>query len=259
MIRWRIILKGLPEVKGLLKLIQIEFLKLCRRKFVWLMLLSAFFMPLLALVAFRNETGIEPIRFYNWTVFSHTSWIILPVVLGMLCTMLIYDENQYHLLGQLWIVPVSKMRYFFSKFVVILIYSICFMLITAASSVTLGVLADFITFEWEITFLILKKCLETGILTAFAMLPVLTVAAVQEGYILPVCTTLIYVFSGFIFLMVNMYLHPLSSVAVIIDHDIPGVVFRQAVSMKSAFLCIGVWDCVSVFGTYTALVKKKVR
>lgn len=66
--------------------------------------------------------------FYKWTAFSYTPWIILPVVLGMLCTMLMYNENQYDMLKQLWIVPVNKMAYFFSKFAVVLVYSICFML-----------------------------------------------------------------------------------------------------------------------------------
>lgn len=81
----------------MLKLIQIEFLKLRRRKFIWLMLLAALFMPLAAVFYFASVkgTGVEPIEFYKWTAFSYTPWIILPVVLGMLCTMLMYNENQY--------------------------------------------------------------------------------------------------------------------------------------------------------------------
>ena len=43
---------------------------------------------------------------------SYTPWIILPVVLGMLCTMLMYNENQYDMLKQLWIVPVSYTHLF---------------------------------------------------------------------------------------------------------------------------------------------------
>lgn len=89
----------------MLKLIQVEFLKLRRRKFIWLMLLAALFMPLAAVFYFANikGTGVEPIEFYKWTAFSYTPWIILPVVLGMLCTMLMYNENQYDILKQLWI------------------------------------------------------------------------------------------------------------------------------------------------------------
>lgn len=126
----------------MLKLIQVEFLKLRRRKFIWLMLLAALFMPLAAVFYFSSVkgTGVDPIMFYKWTAFSYTPWIILPVVLGMLCTMLMYNENQYDMLKQLWIVPVNKMAYFFSKFAVVLVYSICFMLVTATASILTGIL-----------------------------------------------------------------------------------------------------------------------
>lgn len=98
----------------MLKLIQVEFLKLRRRKFIWLMLLAALFMPLAAVFYFSSVkgTGVDPIMFYKWTAFSYTPWIILPVVLGMLCTMLMYNENQYDMLKQLWIVPVNKWHTF---------------------------------------------------------------------------------------------------------------------------------------------------
>ena len=189
----------------MLKLIQVEFLKLRRRKFIWLMLLAALFMPLAAVFYFSSVkgTGVDPIMFYKWTAFSYTPWIILPVVLGMLCTMLMYNENQYDMLKQLWIVPVNKMAYFFSKFAVVLVYSICFMLVTATASILTGVLSGYIPFDSESVLYLLWKCMEISLLTAFAVLPVLAVAAAQKGYILPVCLTLIYTFLGFILLMVN--------------------------------------------------------
>lgn len=83
---------------------------------------------------------------------SYTPWIILPVVLGLLCTMLMYDENQYDMLKQLWIVPVNRMGYFFGKFIVVLFYSIVFMLITAGASVLAGVLSGYIAWEWSSIF-----------------------------------------------------------------------------------------------------------
>lgn len=176
----------------MLKLIQVEFLKLRRRKFIWLMLLAALFMPLAAVFYFSSVkgTGVDPIMFYKWTAFSYTPWIILPVVLGMLCTMLMYNENQYDMLKQLWIVPVNKMAYFFSKFAVVLVYSICFMLVTATASILTGVLSGYIPFDSESVLYLLRKCMEISLLTAFAVLPVLAVAAAQKGYILPVCLTL---------------------------------------------------------------------
>ena len=100
------------------------------------MLLAALFMPLIAVFYFANVkgTGAEPIEFYKWTAFSYTPWIILPVVLGMLCTMLMYNENQYDMLKQLWIVPVNKTTYLFSKFAVVLAYCPATLPLTAKAS-----------------------------------------------------------------------------------------------------------------------------
>ena len=243
----------------MLKLIQVEFLKLRRRKFIWLMLLAALFMPLAAVFYFASVkgTGVEPIEFYKWTAFSYTPWIILPVVLGMLCTMLMYNENQYDMLKQLWIVPVNKMAYFFSKFAVVLVYSVCFMLITAAASILTGVLSGYIAFDSGSVLYLLRKCMEISLLTAFAVLPILAAAAAQKGYILPVCLTLVYTVLGFILLMVNMYLHPLSSMTAIVMRDIPGVVITQPLNIPGAFLCIGVWGVASVLLAGAALKKRK--
>ena len=205
------------------------------------MLLAALFMPLAAVFYFSSVkgTGVDPIMFYKWTAFSYTPWIILPVVLGMLCTMLMYNENQYDMLKQLWIVPVNKMAYFFSKFAVVLVYSICFMLVTATASILTGVLSGYIPFDSESVLYLLRKCMEISL------------------YILPVCLTLIYTFLGFILLMVNMYLHPLSSMTAIVMYDIPGVVFDQPLNIPAAFLCIGVWAAASAVLANVALVRRK--
>ena len=243
----------------MLKLIQTEFLKLRRRKFVWLMLLAALFMPFFALFYFQHigETGIDPVQFYKWTAFSYTPWIILPVVLGMLCTMLMYDENQYDMLKQLWIVPVNRMGYFFSKFVVVLFYSVLFMFITAIASIVAGVLPGYIVWDWNSILYLLKKCMEISVLTAFAVLPILAVAASQKGYILPVCVTLIYTFLGFILLMVNMYLHPLSSMTAVVMRGIPGVVLQQELNIPVAFMCIAIWSFISAVLANTVLHRRK--
>ncbi len=243
----------------MLKLIQTEFLKLRRRKFLLSMLLTALFMPFIAVFYFRNvrETVIEPIQFYKWTAFSYTPWIILPVVLGVVSTMLMYDENLNDTLKQLWIVPISKTGYLFSKFIVVFLYSVCFMLLTAAASVLCGMIPGYIVFEWNSIGYMLRKCMEIAILTAFAVMPVLGISAVGKGYILPICVTLVYTFLGFILLMVNLYLHPLSSVTAIIMRDIPGVVLRQAPDIPAAFLCITIWGTVSMLFTVFVLEKRK--
>ena len=258
MILWRTILKKLQEGKALLKLIQTEFMKLRRRKLICLMLPAALIMPFFAFLYFvyTGKTGVDPMQFYRWSALGFTFMIILPVVLGIFCTSLMYDENQYDMLKQLWIVPVSKTGYFLSKFLVVLIYSVCFMAITFAASIFSGMLSGCIAFQWESVWILLKKCFEIGVLTAFAMLPILAVAASQKGYIFPVCITLIYVFLGVI--MVNMSLHPLSGLAVIIARDgtIPGVSFAQR-NILSEILCICIWDIAAVLFAVISLKRRK--
>lgn len=246
---------------ALFELVKIEFMKLRRRRLVWLMLLSALIMPFFAFLYFHyfGENRIEPAAFYRWSAFGYTVFIVLPFVLGILCTILMYNENRYDMLKQLWIVPVSKSEYFLSKFFVVLIYAVGFMLITALASVLFSVLPGYVVFEWGSIFFLLKKCLEIALFTACAMLPVLAVTASQKGYILSVCITLIYAFAGFFITPINMYLHPLSCVAVIISRngDIPGIGLAQTVNTPMAFLCIFAWSVVSVAFAIMVLNRRK--
>lgn len=235
----------------MLRLIQTEIYKLRRRKFVWIMLLPALIMPFLAFLLFKYawKPGYEnPIQFYRWSAFGFTVFIILPAVLGILCTILMQEENQYDMFKQLWIVPVGKMEYFFSKFFIVLIYSICFMLITAAASVLLSVLPGYVPFEEESIVFLVKKCVEIAVLTSFAMLPILTAAAVRKGYIFPACMTLVYAFSGFILMPINIYIHPICSMDAIVmgNNTIPGVTFVNEINVPLAFVCIAVWDAAAV-------------
>ena len=162
--------------------------------------------------------------------------------------MLIHEEKQNDVLKQLWIVPVSKAKYLFSKFFVVLFYSVGFMMITALASVLFSVLPGYVAFDWGSVLYLLERCFEIGVLTAFAMLPILAIASSRKGYILPVCVTLVYAFCGFIFMSLNMYMLPLTSMAVIVmrNKDIPGIVFPQAINIPLAFLCICIWDIAAV-------------
>ncbi|WP_455714879.1 ABC transporter permease [Anaerosporobacter sp.] len=247
-------------MRALLKLIQIEFLKLHRKKLIWFMLLMALVMPFFALLYFKyfGKTGVDPVLFYKWSAFGYTPFIILPFVLGMLCTILMHTENQNDMLKQLWIVPVNKMEYFFSKFFVVMIYSVCFMLITAIASVLFSVLPGYVVFDWGSVLFLLEKCLEIGIITAFSMLPILAIAASQKGYVLPVCITLIYTFLGFFVITVNPYLHPLSSMSVIIagNGDLSYITYTQRINIPLAFLCILGWDIVAVLLAKISLRRK---
>lgn len=225
------------------------------------MLVNAMVMPFFAFVYYNyiGKTGVNPMNFYKLAAFGYTMVIILPVVLGTLCTMLMQEENQNDTLKQLWIVPISKMGYFLSKFFIVLIYAILFMLITAIASILFSVIPGFVTFEWGSIFYLIEKCLEIGCLSAFGMLPILAIAASQKGYILPICTTLVYALFGLIITTVNAYIHPLASMSVILMRkgDIPGVTFAQTINIPLAILCIFVWSIASVVFANFALTRRK--
>lgn len=242
----------------MLNLIGTELMKLRRRAFVFLMLLCALLMPLIALFVLRDARadGLAPMQFYNWAALSYTPWIILPVVLGMLCAMLMADEHQYGMLRQLFIVPIGGTALFLSKFAVVFLYSVAFMLLTALVSAALGVELRYIPFDTAATLYLFQKCMETGVLTALAMMPILAAAVVHRGYILPVCATFVYTFLGFILLMVNMYVHPLSSATAVILRDAPDAVLEEPIRIARAFACIGLWDAASLLAVHLAFKRK---
>lgn len=258
MIRWKIILKRLLGVKELLRLVKIEFYKLRRKKLIWIMLLPALIMPFFAFLYFGylRAVNIDPRLFYKWSTFGFTLFIILPFILGLFGIMLMHDENRYDMLKQIWIVPISKMGYFFSKFFVVLIYSILFMLITALATVIFS--ANYVAFEWNNIFFLLERCLEIAVLTSVAILPLLAISSSQKGYIFPVCSTLLYVFAGFLITPINSCLHPISCISVIISRNeaILGLTLPQT-SIPIAFLSILIWCIFSVLFANYQLSKRK--
>lgn len=244
----------------MLKLVEVEFCKLRRKKVMWIMLLAAFVMPFFAFLYFGylGKTNIEPALFYKWSAFGCTLFLILPFILGFLSIMLIHDENQYDMLKQLWIVPVSKIGYFFSKFFIVFLYSLCFMIINAAASVLFSVIPNYVAFEWNSIAFLVERCLEIAGLTAFAALPVLAVTVSQKGYIFPMCITLIYIFAGFFITPVNSYLHPLSCISVIISRGgaVPGIALLEP-NLPLAFFSMCVWGIASVALAVVTLGKRK--
>lgn len=245
----------------MLKLIQIEFYKLRRKKMIWFMLLSAFIMPFFAFLYFGylGQTHIDPLKFYKWSSFNYTLFLILPFVLGLFSIMLMHNENRYDMLKQLWIVPVSKMDLFFSKFCVMMIFSMCFMCLNAFATILFSVFPEYVAFDWNSIFFLLERCMEVAIFTAFAILPILAIASSQKGYLLPVCITLIYVFASIFITPVNSIIHPLSCVFVIIARNgaVPGFTLPQ-VEMLPAFISLCIWGIIAVVCANLQLKKSKV-
>ena len=258
---WNNILKHLPEdlkLFNFLLLLQTEFQKLRRKPVIWLMLLAAFVMPFFAAVYFRalGNLPVSPPLFYRWAAFGFTLFLLLPFILGLLCTILVHDERQSRILLQLWLVPISKKSYFLGKFFIVLLYSLCFMLLTAIATFGFGISSGCISFQWNSFFFLLEKSMELAVLAAFAILPILAVSGLQKGYLFPVSLNLLYLFLGFFLTPVNPYLHPLSAASVLLagNGEIPGFPVQEF-SVVPAVLCICLWDTLALLVAARSLKK----
>ena len=204
-----------------------------------------------------GETNVNPMMFYKWSAFGFTQFMILPFVLGMLCVIFMHEETRYDMFRQLWIVPVNKMGLFFSKFFVILLYSMSFMLLNAAASVLFGVLPGYFPFSWADTLFLVERCLEIAVLIGISMLPVLALSALQKGYLFPACMILLYLFAGFFMTSACPYFHPISCTSILIARNgiIPGLTLPS--ELLPAFLGILVWSLGSIAFASLALRKRK--
>lgn len=240
----------------MLNLVKVEFLKLKRRKVVLIMFLATLLMPLLAVIYYGNiDLSDNAMKYFKWTIFSYNLWLILPIILGIFSTMIVSEEYENDTFKSLWIVPVQKKRLLISKFVIVLMYSLVFMSLSILFTLLLGKIIHHIEIDYSLLVFLIRKCFEISGLLAVSMLPILSVAFLVKKYILPVCLTIVYAFSGFVILMVNMYLHPLSSSTAIVLRDVPGIVLKQDMNLFYSLLCIGAW--VVGFAIVTKLLLKK--
>lgn len=222
-----------------------EFFKLRRKKALWFLAAGAFLMPVLTALMFGylGKTDVAAEEFYRWAAFGFTLFILLPTVLGVLALLLMYHENRNDMTKQLWIVPVGRTEYLLAKFFLVMLGSVSFMMLTAFASELCGILCGCVTFSSGSFWYLLKKCFEIGILTAFAIVPVLAFAAVWKGYLLPFCVMLLYVFSGFFLMGENGFWHPVCAAATIImrNGDLPGVAAPQTECVTASVFCILLW------------------
>lgn len=158
----------------MLRLIQAEFLKLRRKKFIVLMLLSALFMPLLAVFYFRSadKTVIEPLQFYKWTTFSYT-------------------------IKSLRLIPISEAKMTIAKLLITFAFSVLFYLLLFGITFLVEVILHFRGLSIKMILSFFKIYLLDGIGIFFAIAPVIAVVSrIKKGYWLALIFTVIYSFAG---------------------------------------------------------------
>lgn len=240
----------------MLNLVKVEFLKLKRKKIVWMMFPAALLMPLLAIIYFGNiDLSGNAMKYFKWTIFSYNLWLILPIILGIFSTMIVFMEYENDTFKALWIVPIQKTKLLISKFIIVFLYTLVFMGLSILFTLLFGRIIHHIEMDHFLLIFLIRKCFEISGLLSVSMLPILSIAFLTKKYILPICITIVYAFSGFVILMVNMYIHPLSSSTVIVLRDVTGIVLNQDINIFYSLLCIGIW--VVGFTIVTKLLLKR--
>ncbi len=136
-------------------------------------------------------------------LFSFNIFLILPAILGVLASMLVYNEQRCDVLKQLWIIPVSKGGYLFAKWVVVLTVSLAFMMLAVGFTFAFGLAFGFLSWNGEMMAFILYKGIKAAVLEAVAVIPILALAVSHKRYLLPCCAAIIYAFLGFIVAQTN--------------------------------------------------------
>ena len=240
----------------MLNLVKVEFLKLKRKKIVWMMFPATLLMPLLAIIYFGNiDLSGNAMKYFKWTIFSYNLWLILPIILGIFSTMIVFMEYENDTFKALWIVPIQKTKLLISKFIIVFLYTLVFMGLSILFTLLFGRIIHHIEMDHFLLIFLIRKCFEISGLLSVSMLPILSIAFLTKKYILPICITIVYAFSGFVILMVNMYIHPLSSSTAIVLRDVTGIVLNQDINIFCSLLCIGIW--VVGFTIVTKLLLKR--
>ena len=182
----------------MLRLIQCEFLKLKRLKFVQATLALAVLFPfVLTAYVFSDGNGFEML--YRF-VFLYGDLLFKPCILGILGVMLLSAEQDSDTFKNMLTIPVSKRKLFYAKLFLLLCLSVAYsaieLLATALGGTVLG--------GGQGISIYLRCSLVAGIMSFFDALPlVLLFCLLRRTKVFAMLSSLFYAIAGF--LLVNSY------------------------------------------------------
>lgn len=148
--------------------------------------------------------------------FKNITFVFLPVVIGIISTMLFFDERKNDTLKNVLITSVSRFEVFFVKFISIELLTLFLMALTYISSVFGAILS---TGFLDFNLVTLKEAAILYILAALlipiAMLPVIYIATFSKSYVLPISMCLLYLGIGIFGSSILVHIHPLASLLVV--------------------------------------------
>ena len=206
-----------------------EILKWKRNKTVWgIFILTAIlgvFAVERACSISRSNPLMDSFGDLYTLAFKNLTSLFLPIVLGMFATTLFFDEQKNDTLKGLLIIPVSKAQLYFSKIAVVILMSLWLCLFTFVICIVGGLIAGgFTDLNTETILQAGLLFLAGGALIPVAMLPIIFLATLSKGYILPIGAVLLYLVPVVLASSQLMGLHPLASVMGIDPHISPAAI-----------------------------------
>ena len=180
----------------MLKLVMCEFAKLKRKKFIWLVVLSAFLfpVPLTALMTMPQSAGqydskIDIFNDYFQFVMGYGVELLLPCVIGVMAAMLFFMERDNDTFKNLRTIPVTSTQMILAKIIVLFFFGSIFSLTSALISILCGgMIAEVNSVAYRLFF-----ALEMGIFITAGTLPlVVLVVFFSKNYVFSVLLCVFY-------------------------------------------------------------------
>jgi len=148
----------------LLNVVRVEFSKLRRWKLLRVLPLLSLVLPAITFSYFATHPDyLTDMGLYKQALFSFNIFLILPAILGVLASLLVYNEQRCDVLKQLWIIPMSKGSYLFAKWVVVLTASLAFMMLAVGFTFVFGLAFGFLSWNGEMMAFVLYKGIEAAV------------------------------------------------------------------------------------------------
>ncbi len=182
-------------MRGLLKLLICEFSKLKRKKFILLVVLSAFLFPVPLTImmttpqAGQYDSKIDLFNAYFQFVMGYGVELLLPCMIGVIAAMLFFMERDNDTFKNLRTIPITSTQMVLAKIIMLFFFGIIFSLTSAVISIICGgIIAEVSSIAYRLFF-----ALEMGIFITAGTLPlVVLVVFFSRTYVFSILLCVFY-------------------------------------------------------------------
>ncbi|WP_049947125.1 ABC transporter permease [Dorea longicatena] len=177
----------------MLKLIESEFRKIKRQKFILVTVIAACIFPIpLSAIIVHSKLSFETLYMF---VIEFGFLLMLPIVMGCIATLLFHMETDTGANKTLAIIPVSKGKLLLSKLTLLFVLAIFYSISAIGATIVGGVISGSVA---EIGSKLFFAAL-FGVLITIGMVPILIIiVGFQKNFIMPIFCTVAYTLISFI-------------------------------------------------------------